>query len=139
MASTWDIISSVLFLAIFIAAVCTSTPSGYSKSLRLTNPCFFLSDFVSKFAHLLDGQKTSTTTNLQSRGVSYDPTASRVKIQTNRAAPSREEYISNMQGAFKRGAHNIKAHSNAFAFKKGSPEGTPPPEKKGFVRTKKLD
>lgn len=92
---------------------------------QIDHPCFFLSDFVSKFAHLLDGQKTSTTTSLQSRGVSYDPTASRVKIQTNRAAPSREEYISNMQGAFKRGAHNIKAHSNAFAFKKGSPEGTP--------------
>lgn len=44
-----------------------------------------------------------------------------------------------MQGAFKRGAHNIKAHSNAFAFKKGSPEGSPSLEKKGFVRTKKLD
>lgn len=117
MASTWDIISSVLFLAVFIAAVY----------------------FGSKFAHLLDGQKTSTTSTLQSRGVSYDPTASRVKIQTNRAAPSREEYISNMQGAFKRGAHNIKAHSNAFAFKKGSPEGSPSLEKKGFVRTKKLD
>ncbi|WVQ80191.1 hypothetical protein IAT38_002296 [Cryptococcus sp. DSM 104549] len=117
MATWWDIISATLVLAIFIGVVY----------------------FGSKFAHLLDAQSKQTTSSLQSRGVDYS--ANKISVKTDRAAPSREEYISNMQGAFKRGAHTMKAHRDAFAFKKGEASpGTPPNEKKGgFMRTKKLD
>nr|ODN94401.1 hypothetical protein L204_04532 [Cryptococcus depauperatus CBS 7855] len=118
MASAWDIISAAFFLGIFIAVIY----------------------YGSKFASLLEARTTSTTSSLQSRGVSYDPTTSRVSLKTDRAPPSRDEYIQNIQVAFKRGAHGIKAHKDAFGFKKGSSEGAQEAnEKRGFTRTKKLD
>ncbi|OCF31555.1 hypothetical protein I316_06754 [Kwoniella heveanensis BCC8398] len=102
---------------------------------------------------------SQTTSTLQSRGINY--TDGKLSVQTNRAAPSRDEYIASTQAAFERGGKMMKAHANAFSFGKGdaskneknesssgsgsgqaqvkgasSVEVTP--DRKGFRRTKKL-
>ncbi|WVF67451.1 hypothetical protein IAT40_002207 [Kwoniella sp. CBS 6097] len=133
MASTWDIVSSVLFLAIFLGVV-------------------FL---AIKFSSALSSQASQTTSSLQSRGINY--TDGKLSVSTNRAAPSRDEYIASTQAAFERGGKMMKAHANAFSFGKGeSPKNESQsqshsqaqvkgatsvevtPDRKGFRRTKKL-
>ncbi|WWC93492.1 hypothetical protein V866_000327 [Kwoniella sp. B9012] len=128
MASTWDIISSVLFLGIFLGVV-------------------FL---AMKFSHLLNTSTTSAQTSLQSQGITYQQ--GKMSIKTDRAAPTRDEYILNTQAAFERGGKMMKAHKDAFSFKKGggggggsgsgddhaSASGIDSNDRKGFRRTKKL-
>ncbi|KAK8854725.1 hypothetical protein IAR55_003464 [Kwoniella newhampshirensis] len=123
MASTWDVISAGLFLAIFLGIVY----AGY------------------RFSHLLQTQTTQTQSTLSQKGVTYN--SGRLSVTTDRAPPTRDEYINNMQGAFERSAKNMKAHANAFTFGKGAgnenaamaSESSATPDKKGFRRTKKLD
>ncbi|KAK6910757.1 hypothetical protein I203_104789 [Kwoniella mangroviensis CBS 8507] len=124
MASTWDIISSVLFLGIFLGVV-------------------FL---AMKFSHLLNTSTTSAQSSLQSQGITYQQ--GKMSIKTDRAAPTRDEYILNTQAAFERGGKMMKAHKDAFSFKKGggggneddhaSASGVDSSDRKGFRRTKKL-
>ncbi|WWD19130.1 hypothetical protein CI109_103588 [Kwoniella shandongensis] len=122
MASTWDIISAGLFLAIFLGVVYAAT----------------------KFSNILQTQSSQTQSSLSQKGVTYN--SGRLSVTTDRAPPTREEYINNMQGAFERSAKNMKAHANAFTFGSGSgekngaeAETSSTPDKKGFRRTKKLD
>ncbi|WVQ95038.1 hypothetical protein IAU59_002130 [Kwoniella sp. CBS 9459] len=139
MASTWDIVSSVLFLAIFLGVVF----------------------FAIKFSSVLSSQASQTTSTLQSRGINY--TDGKLSVSTNRAAPSRDEYIASTQAAFERGGKMMKAHANAFSFGKGDAKNEKndsnsssssnsnsqaqvkgassvevTPDRKGFRRTKKL-
>ncbi|WVW85527.1 hypothetical protein I302_107565 [Kwoniella bestiolae CBS 10118] len=130
MASTWDVISSVLFLGIFLGVV-------------------FL---AIKFSSLLSTSTTSAQTSLQSQGITYNQ--GKMSIKTDRAAPSRDEYILNTQAAFERGGKMMKAHKDAFSFKKGGGgsgddsaggaqgqgvgSGVDTGDKRGFRRTKKL-
>nr|XP_018261574.1 uncharacterized protein I303_06012 [Kwoniella dejecticola CBS 10117]OBR83732.1 hypothetical protein I303_06012 [Kwoniella dejecticola CBS 10117] len=95
MASTWDVVSSVLFLGIFLGAVFLAV----------------------KFSSALSTSTTSAQTSLKSQGITYEQ--GRLSVQTDRAAPSRDEYIANTQAAFNRGAKTLKSHANAFAFKRG--------------------
>ncbi|WVR09525.1 hypothetical protein IAU60_006593 [Kwoniella sp. DSM 27419] len=121
MASTWDIISSVLFLAIFLGVVYLAV----------------------KFSSVLSTSTSQASTSLQSKGVVYND--GKLSVSTNRAAPSREEYIANTQAAFERGGKMMKAHKDAFSFGKADaqPEAQASsvdvtPDRKGFRRTKKL-
>ncbi|ODN83502.1 hypothetical protein L202_01636 [Cryptococcus amylolentus CBS 6039] len=119
MGSWFDIISSLVILAIFCAAV----------------------HFARPYAHFLDPHSNATAPSKNfNNNVSYDASASRVAIKTDRVAPSRDEYIQNMQGAFKRGAHMVKGHRDAFGFKKGEAGAASPTEAAGekSVRSKKL-
>ncbi|WRT68492.1 uncharacterized protein IL334_005468 [Kwoniella shivajii] len=129
MASTWDIISSILFLGIFLGVVY----------------------FGIKFSSILSDSTTSAQTSLKSKGVTYEQ--GRLSLQTDLAAPSRQEYIANTQAAFERGGRIMKAHKDAFTFNKSQSqnqeENQPSPstststtgldgDKRGFRRTKKL-
>ncbi|WWC90630.1 uncharacterized protein L201_005566 [Kwoniella dendrophila CBS 6074] len=123
MASTWDIISSILFLGIFLGVV-------------------FL---AIKFSSVLSSSTTSAQSSLQSQGITYRQ--GKLNIKTDRAAPSRDEYIANTQAAFQRGGKMFKSHADAFSFKKGEEQqinGSQASgvdlstDRKGFRRTKKL-
>ncbi|WWC71476.1 uncharacterized protein I206_105434 [Kwoniella pini CBS 10737] len=95
MASTWDIISSILFLGVFLGVVFLAV----------------------KFSSVLSTSTTSAQSSLKSQGITYQQ--GRLSVQTDRAAPSRDEYIASTQAAFNRGAKTLKSHADAFSFKKG--------------------
>ncbi|ORY35720.1 hypothetical protein BCR39DRAFT_511734 [Naematelia encephala] len=122
MASVWDITSSSVVLLIFLGAV-------YG---------------ITRLSRTLTTSSQTTRQSLGAKGVSYEN--GRVSIKTDRAAPSREEYIASTQRAFEKGAKTMSLHPEAFRTgpsKSASPE--PPTvsavestDKKGFRRTKKL-
>ncbi|KAK1927187.1 hypothetical protein DB88DRAFT_477090 [Papiliotrema laurentii] len=130
MASTWDIISSTLILVIFLAVVYLAV----------------------KLSGSLSKSTSATRSNLSSRGVTYQD--GRLSVKTDRAAPSREEYIAKTQRAFEKGAKTLSANPGAFRTGPSREASAEPhlaapvpaaasssvetPERKGFRRTKKL-
>jgi hypothetical protein len=67
-------------------------------------------------------QKTSSTqTNLAQKGVTYNQ--GRLSVVTDRAAPSREEYIASTQRAFEKGAKTMALHPDAFKTGPKNAEG----------------
>ena len=54
----------------------------------------------------------STRSSLSSKGVIYED--GRLKVQTDIAAPTREEYIAQTQRAFEKGAKTLSANPGAF-------------------------
>ncbi|GFZ50876.1 hypothetical protein JCM24511_08634 [Saitozyma sp. JCM 24511] len=89
-ASTWDIVSSALFLAIFLGVVLAAY----------------------KLTSAVSASTASTQANMRSKGVTYE--SGRLSVRTDRAAPSRDEYIASTQRAFERGAKQMSLHPDAF-------------------------
>nr|XP_019044782.1 hypothetical protein I302_06695 [Kwoniella bestiolae CBS 10118]OCF23712.1 hypothetical protein I302_06695 [Kwoniella bestiolae CBS 10118] len=90
---------------------------GITPLIRVVFPTHPPSVLAIKFSSLLSTSTTSAQTSLQSQGITYNQ--GKMSIKTDRAAPSRDEYILNTQAAFERGGKMMKAHKDAFSFKKG--------------------
>ncbi|RSH88851.1 hypothetical protein EHS25_003079 [Saitozyma podzolica] len=93
---------------------------------------------------------------MRSKGVTYE--SGRLSVRTDRAAPSRDEYIASTQRAFERGAKQMSLHPDAFKTgpsrdSSGEPDkaataagngqvgkssAVETPEKRSFQRGKKL-
>ncbi|RXK42420.1 hypothetical protein M231_00410 [Tremella mesenterica] len=116
MASTWEIVSSAFGLLLFLAVV-------------------YISILI---ARSISSQETSTKSSLQSKGITYSN--GRLKVQTDRAPLSREEYIASTQRAFEKGAKTFALHPDAFRTgpSQSSGDNGVNGEKKAFQRTKKL-
>ena len=68
----------------------------------------------------LNSSTESTRKDLSSKGVTYSN--GRLSVRTDKAAPSREEYIASTRAAFEKGAKNMSLHPEAF---KTGPSRTP--------------
>lgn len=60
----------------------------------------------------INSSTTSTVSELRSKGVSYEN--GKLKITTDQAPPSRQEYIASTQRAFEKGAKQMSLHPEAF-------------------------
>ena len=73
----------------------------------------------------LTASTTQTRSNLQQRGVSYEN--GKLSVKTDRAAPSREEYIASTQRAFEKGAKTFSLYPEAFRTGKSREPSAEPP------------
>ncbi|ORX38442.1 hypothetical protein BD324DRAFT_620885 [Kockovaella imperatae] len=155
MASTWEVISSAFTLLAFLGIVCEWSihfPSFASTGSELSHKdaSILFADLGLKVKSALTSTTESTKKDLSSKGVTYSN--GRLSVRTDRAAPSREEYLANTRAAFEAGAKTMSLHPEAFktgASRTSSSENNESAasstavspdssEKKGFRRTKKL-
>ena len=69
-------------------------------------------DLAVKISGALSQSTSATKSSLSSRGVTYQN--GKLSVKTDRAAPSREEYIAQTQRAFEKGARTMSLHPDAF-------------------------
>jgi hypothetical protein len=69
-------------------------------------------DVVIKIQSTVSKSTSQTRNTLQKQGVTYQD--GKLSVKTDRAAPSREEYIAQTQRAFEAGAKKMQLHPEAF-------------------------
>lgn len=90
----------------------TFLPPFYYLRQSVHNPHVLTTDLAVKLSGSLSKSTSATRSNLSSRGVTYQD--GRLSVKTDRAAPSREEYIAKTQRAFEKGAKTLSANPGAF-------------------------
>ena len=94
-----------------------STAKRYGESRWL------MTDAAIKISSSVSQSSDKARSGLSQHGVTYEN--GRVQIKTDRAAPSRDEYIASTQRAFERGAKKMQAHPDAFRHGPGSGSASP--------------
>lgn len=96
-----------MMLVIFLAVCCKSF---YTIRYPMLKKVAIVA--AVKVSGALSSSTSQTRNSLQKQGVTYQD--GKLSVKTDRAAPSRQEYIASTQRAFEKGAKTMSQHPEAF-------------------------
>lgn len=104
-------VSGVFPISLILPILCILTYCNLTSHLERTL-LDLTSDAAIKISGALSQSTSQTRSTLSSKGVTYQD--GKLSVKTDRAAPTRDEYIAQTQRAFEQGAKKMSLHPEAF-------------------------